>query len=453
MNIRIPENVQYLIDTLESHGFEAYAVGGCVRDGLMGAVPKDWDICTPARPQQTARLFAAHPMHNAGIQHGTVSVILDHQPYEITTYRVDGGYSDHRRPDAVSFVGSLREDLSRRDFTVNAMAYHPRRGLVDPFGGEADLRAKIIRCVGDADGRFREDALRVMRALRFAATLGFSIEPGTSEAIFRNQDLLRSIAAERIAAELSRLLTGDGVQAVLLDYAPVLGVVIPEINAMTGFEQNNRYHHLDVWRHTAAAVAAAAGRGPDDTVLRLAVLLHDIAKPSCYTETDGVGRFHGHQKAGAVMAGDILRRLRYDNRTVRAVTRLVLYHDAPIPSGGKGVKRWLNRLGEDLFRLLLEVKKADVQAHAPWCRAELLAELGRASDTLEEVMAQRQCFQLKDLAVNGRDLIALGVPEGAAIGGVLGQLMELVLDERLENERESLLEAARRVYARDGEGF
>jgi tRNA nucleotidyltransferase (CCA-adding enzyme) len=371
-------------------------------------------------------------------------VVIDHQPIEITTYRVEGGYSDNRRPDTVSFVGSLRDDLSRRDFTVNAMAYHPRGGLVDLFGGQADLAAKIIRCVGDANERFQEDALRIMRALRFSSVLGFSIEPGTAEAIHRCRDLLKNIAPERVAAELSRLVIGDGVESVLLGYAPALGVVIPEITASVGFQQNSEYHHLNVWQHTAAAVAAAA-HGPDDAILRLAVLLHDIGKPQCYTETGGTGHFYGHPKVGEEMANTVLHRLKYDNRTIRAVTRLVRFHDTQIVAGGKAVKRWLNRFGEETFRLLLEVKRADILAHAPWCRAENLEHLERVQNLLENIIAERQCFQLKDLAVNGRDLIALGVPEGAMIGTVLKRLMDRVLNETLDNEREALLDAARGI--------
>ena len=440
MDIKIPDEVQYMIDILEKNGYEAYAVGGCVRDAILGAEPKDWDICTPALPEQIMGFFEGQRIIETGLSHGTITLVLNNKPFEITTYRRDGVYSDNRRPDTVEFVNDLKEDLSRRDFTINAMAYSPKKGVVDFFGGIQDIENQTVRCVGDADKRFQEDALRIMRALRFASVLDFTIEGHTSAAIYRNKHLLQNIAVERIANELNKLIVGDNAGNILLNYTCVIGAVIPEIKEMVGFEQKSPYHHLDVWNHTAASVTKA----PADVPLRLTMLLHDIAKPGCYSEADGIGHFYGHSKVSSDMAKEILLRLRYDNSTIETVTELILYHDANIHPERKHIKRWLNRIGEERFRQLIEIKRADAMAKSEKYRQAKMEVLNDILTVLDEIIEQNQCFSLKDLAVNGRDLIAAGVPEGVTIGRILNRLMDMVIDEQVENNKEKLLETAKK---------
>jgi tRNA nucleotidyltransferase (CCA-adding enzyme) len=432
----IPDEVQYIIDTFENNGCEAYAVGGCVRDSLLGKAPQDWDVCTPARPEQTIEYFAGRHIAETGLRHGTLTLMLNHKPFEITTYRIDGVYTDNRHPDKVEFTDDLREDLSRRDFTINAMAYNPKRGVVDLFGGVKDLNSGIIKCVGDANKRFQEDALRIMRALRFASVLGFSIDDGTSKAMIDNKNLLNNISVERIAIELNKFITGNGVRNILLKYISIITEIIPEMSPVIGFEQNNPYHCYDVFNHILFGVENA----PRDVDIRLTMLFHDIGKPECYTETDGTGHFYGHSRSGSDLAKKILLRLKYDRNTVETVTKLILYHDVDIHPRGKYIKRWLNKIGEKRFRQLLEVKRADAMAHSPGYRQKKLDEITKILTLINEIIEQKQCFSLKDLAVKGADLIALGIPEGVRIGIILNQLMNMVIDERVENDKVKLLE-------------
>ena len=438
MNIKIPDEAQYIIETLENNGCEAYVVGGCVRDSLLGKEPKDWDICTPAIPEQTMKFFEGGHIIETGLQHGTITLILNHKPFEITTYRVDGIYTDNRRPDKVEFVRDLKEDLSRRDFTINAMAYNPKTGLTDFFNGVSDLENKVIKCVGDANKRFQEDALRIMRAMRFASVLGFEIHTDTSKAMFDNKKLLNNIAVERIADELNKMIIGNGIKNILLQHTPVITEVIPEILPMIGFKQNNPWHYLDVWQHTVTSVTYT----PADTALRLTMLLHDIGKPSCYTEgDDGVGHFYGHPQVSCDISKKILSRLKYDNATIDTVTQLILHHDADIQPRRKHIKRWLNKIGEERFRQLLEIKRADNKAQAIIRTQEKLDMLSDIEIILNEIIEQQQCFSLKDLAVNGRDLIDIGIPEGKQIGTILNHLMDMVIDESIENDKTTLLNA------------
>lgn len=437
--IILPDEVAYIINTLEAHGHEAYAVGGCVRDGLLGKQPEDWDICTPALPEETMRVFGECRAIETGLRHGTITLMLDNKPFEITTYRVDGTYTDHRRPDSVTFVRDLKEDLSRRDFTINAMAYHPAKGIVDFWDGAGDLKAGLIRCVGEADQRFREDALRVMRAMRFASVLGFAIAGDTAAAMLRNQPLLREIAAERFANEFNRLLLGDGAGAVLGAYIGVITEVIPELAPTIGFEHNNPHHCYDVLTHILTSLDYA----PKYLAVRLAMLLHDIAKPACYSEREGKGHFYGHQQASADMARQILQRLKYDRNTLETVVLLIQHHDVIIPPDERVIRRWLNLLGEENAGLLLQVKRADAMARAPRSRDQRLKELEEAQAALTHVLAQGQCFSYKTLAVNGKDLMALGLPEGRKVGAVLRRLLEKVINGDVENDRAALLELAR----------
>lgn len=425
---------------LERAGHSAYAVGGCVRDSLLGRTPKDWDICTSALPEQIRLAFPACRTADTGLKHGTVTLLLDHTPYEVTTYRVDGAYSDRRRPDSVSFSPDLRDDLSRRDFTVNAMAYHPQEGLVDCFEGLSDLREGVIRCVGHADERFEEDALRILRALRFASVLNFRVEAETAQALRAAAIYLNAVAAERVSTELSLLLTGLSVTEVLLEYVSVLEAVLPEIGPAVGFLQHNPYHDRDVWSHIATAVGAV----PPDPVLRLTMLLHDLAKPGLYFMKDSIGHFYGHQKAGADMAQKVLERLKYDRRTINAVTELVLNHDIDIPPDEKRIKRRLNQFGEARLRQLIAVHRADMAAKAPLARERGSAALDAAEAILDEIIRTHECFSIRGLAVSGKDLLRLGIPEGPAVGQTLSRLLESVTAGELPNEKEALLREAER---------
>ena len=443
MNIKIPDEVKYIIDTLEANGCESYAVGGCVRDSILGVEPKDWDICTPALPEQTIKCFEQqHHIIETGLRHGTITLILNHKPFEITTYRIDGIYSDNRRPDKVGFVNDLKTDLSRRDFTINAMAYNPQKGLTDFFDGEKNLKSGIIKCVGDADKRFQEDALRIMRAMRFASVLGFEIDKNTSKAMLENKKLLKNISVERIAVELNKMITGKNIKETLTRHILIITEIIPEILPMIGFQQNNPWHYLDVWQHTLTALV----NSPADVILRLTMLFHDIGKPDCYTQSeDKTGHFYGHPQISRDMARKILRRLKYDNNTVETVTQLILYHDAEIQPQKKHIKKWLNKIGEEKFRRLLEVKKADNKAQSINLAQKKLAILNNIEFLLNEIIEQKQCFSLKDLAVNGRDLIDIGIAEGSRIGVILNRLINMVIDEKTENDKTKLLEIAKRI--------
>ena len=358
----LPPAVAAVLSRLQSGGFAAYVVGGCVRDSLLRNTPADWDVTTAARPEEILSLFADHRTIAVGQQHGTIGVLTDIGVVEITTFRVESGYSDSRRPDAVAFVTDVTDDLARRDFTVNAMAYNDVEGLVDPFRGQEDLAARRLRCVGEAKTRFSEDALRILRGLRFAAILGFSIEENTARALHETGPLLQHIAPERVAAELARLLCGENVLAILEEYRDVLAVVLPEVVPMFDFEQRSPYHIYDVYRHTLHALAAA----PADPLIRWAVLLHDCGKPHTFTiDEAGVGHFKGHADVSVSLADAALKRLRLDNDTIYNVTELIKYHDRPVLPTAPAVKRVLNRLGEAQLRRLIEVKRADNAAHAP----------------------------------------------------------------------------------------
>ncbi len=443
--MQMDEGALAILDKLESHGFEAYAVGGCVRDSLLGISPQDWDICTNALPKEVKTCVAPFPVIETGIQHGTVTVLYHHVPYEVTTYRTEGEYLDNRHPERVEFVRDLKEDLSRRDFTVNSMAYHPRKGVVDYFDGREDLQQGIIRCVGNAAARFDEDGLRIMRALRFASVYGFDLEEETAKAVMQKKEYLRRIAAERLNVELCKLLCGRGAEEILTRYRDVLEVIIPEIHAMAGFAQNNPHHIFDVWIHTVKSVTAV----PPERILRLTMLLHDIGKPLCYTEDEsGTGHFYGHAEKSADLVRVILKRLRFDKETVRAVTELVQYHGLDIPANTRCVKRWLNRMGEEQFRRLIEIWRADTLAQAPQFQPEKLKKIQQIQACFDTIIEQQQCFQRKDLAVDGRDLIEMGIAPGKQIGYILDYLMECVLEEKIENSKSELLRLAREKIER-----
>ena len=434
-DVQLPAGVSRALSMLEDAGYEAFIVGGCVRDALRGITPKDYDITTSALPEETKSVFRDYRVIETGIQHGTVTVMMDGMPLEITTYRTEGTYSDNRHPDSVSFTTSLREDVARRDFTMNAIAYSPVRGLIDHFGGAEDIRGGIIRCVGDPDTRFREDALRMMRGIRFASALGFSIEENTAAAIRENKERISAVSAERIRVELTKLLCGANVKNVLMDWWDVLGVVIPEILPMHGFDQRTPYHIYDVWEHTAVAVSET----PPVTHLRLSALLHDIGKPpSFFTDEKGVGHFHGHPAVSEKMAEEILARLKYDNVTRRRVVTLVREHDRIIVPTEIAVKRALFRLTPEVFFNLLIIKRADNLAQSPNYR-DRLATYDRIESMAQDILERNECISVASLAVNGGDLIAIGMKPGKEIGEMLSLLLEQVIRGDLANDRDELL--------------
>ena len=436
MKFEIPAGAQKILQTLIDADYEAYLVGGCVRDLIRGVAPHDWDICTSARPEETENCFAGHRIIETGLKHGTVTVLEDGEPYEITTYRTEGPYSDRRRPDYVKFVSDLKADLARRDFTMNAIALGLDGSLRDPFGGAGDIQAGVIRCVGEPTQRFQEDGLRVMRALRFGAVFGYEIEEQTAQAIHENRHMLEHVAAERIHVELCKLLVGEKAGDILRQYPDVFCQFWPQLEPLITLEQNNPWHCWGGWEHTIHAVEAA----PPELILRLTMLLHDIGKPSCKsTDENGIDHFYGHPAVSAKLADEMLQSLKFDNKTRERVVTLVEYHDVQIPNRERSVHKWLGRLGPETFFQLLEIKRADGMGQAYELVKDRLAELEEMKSKAEEIIAQGQCVSLKDLAVNGRDVIAAGIAPGPEVGRVLDRLLEQVLNGEVSNEREVLL--------------
>lgn len=434
MRMKLPEHVNRIIHRLQKEGYDAYAVGGCVRDTLLGREPKDWDITTSARPEIVKSLFS-HTI-DTGIQHGTVTVMLDHVGYEVTTYRIDGEYEDSRHPKEVIFTGNLVEDLKRRDFTINAMAYNDESGLVDAFEGEQDLKKGIIRCVGNPHDRFGEDALRMLRAVRFAAQLGFSIEERTKVAVADLAPTLAKVSAERIQMELVKLLTSANPQEMREVYELGLSrVFLPEFDRMMETPQHNKHHMHTVGEHTIHALEAIS----EDKVLRLAILLHDVAKPLCITtDEEGQDHFKGHPQEGAKMAKEILRRLKFDNDTINHVCLFVRYHDDRPALSATSVRRMMSRIGEENMEGLLAVKRADTLGQSMYQRREKLAYIDEFEKLYQQIIREQQCVKKSDLALNGRDLIRMGMQPGKQIGAVLDHLFELVLEHPECNTRECL---------------
>ncbi|MBQ2939244.1 MAG: CCA tRNA nucleotidyltransferase [Clostridia bacterium] len=438
--MRIPEAVLDAVAQLNAAGFEAYPVGGCVRDLLSGKQPHDWDLTTSATPDEMLAVFQNDRTVPTGLKHGTLTVIKGDVPLEITTYRVDGNYADGRHPDEVTFTRSLTDDLARRDFTVNAMAWDIKNGVVDPFFGQEDLKKGIIRCVGDADTRFTEDALRILRGLRFASVLGFEIEAKTATAMRRQKERLGLVSAERITEEMTKLLCGKAVDTVLDDYRDILAFFIPEISPTFDLQQQNPHHIHDVFTHTLKAVAAVKA----EPELRWAMLLHDIGKAKCFTvDEDGIGHFYGHASISEKMAKDILARFRLSSKQSERILRLIKYHDLPFPNERPMLLKRLHKFGEEICLQLLEMQDADCTAQAPEYRYRL-EENQRIRDELQRLCDEQACFSLKDLAVSGDDLLAAGVPAGRTIGKTLERLLTAVMDGRVENTREALLQLVRK---------
>lgn len=441
MTLKLPTPVNRALTMLRTAGFEAYVVGGCVRDSLLHKTPADWDVTTSAKPEQILEVFSSERTIPTGLEHGTVTVLLEGEPIEITTYRIDGAYTDHRHPDAVTFTASLQEDLRRRDFTINALAYSPEEGLVDICSGAADLESHRIVCVGDPETRFTEDALRILRALRFSAVLGFPIEKMTAAALRKLAPLLRRVAAERIAVELKKLLCGVECRRVLLEYPDVLGVVLPELLPMVGLHQENPYHYLTVYEHMAETVQAA----PPDLTLRLTMLFHDCGKPQCYTrDAAGVDHFRGHAAISAALAEQALERLRFDRKTIDAVKQLVLHHDDDLPATTAGCRRMLNRFGTEQALALVAVHRADILGQHPDKR-ERLDAVNALEQQLQQLIDSGCCVDLKALAIHGEDLQAIGYIPGRQLGDTLQQLLEEVMDGQLPNERSALLRRAQQL--------
>lgn len=441
--IDIPMNAAIIVMYLWIAGYDAYVVGGCVRDSLLGNTPHDWDICTDATPAQVRKVMHKYKLEtiDTGIQHGTITVVRNRENFEVTTFRTEGEYTDNRRPDSVEFIRDVVEDLSRRDFTINAMAYSDADGLIDPWGGYGDLSDGLIRCVGNPDDRFKEDALRIMRALRFASTYGFKIEEDTAAAIHRNKELLRNISAERIRSELCKMLCGEGILDILLNYSDVMAVIIPELEPCIGFEQTNPYHKYTIYDHIAHAVDYYKG---NDISVKMALLLHDIGKPECYTVDENGGHFHGHSVNSMRIAKDVMMRLKFDNQTRDEVVDLVLYHDSDIQPHPKAIRRWLNKIGYDLFEKLIHVRFADIKAHSEINQNSRIDKYNSVLEVARDIVAQQQCFTLKDLVVSGRDIMwYCDIPSGPKVGEVLNHLLDMVLDETIENNAMELIKEAK----------
>ena len=438
IRIELPTEVKYIIDTIQTAGYEAYAVGGCVRDSLLGREPDDWDITTSATPLQVKELFRR--TIDTGIQHGTVTVMLDKEGFEVTTYRIDGEYEDSRHPKEVLFTPNLEEDLKRRDFTINAMAYNELTGIVDLFGGRKDIEKKLIRCVGNAEHRFTEDALRIMRAVRFSAQLGYTIEEETKKAIQKLAPNLKNISAERIQVELVKLVTSAHPDYLRIAYETgITKVILPEFDRAMETPQNNPHHRYTVGEHTLQSMKAIE----EDKVLRLAMLFHDIGKPQAKTTDEaGVDHFHGHPAISEEETKKILRRLKFDNDTIYKVSKLALYHDygKSVEPTKRIVRRAIHKIGEDIFPLLFPVKQADMDAQSDFERDRKQQNLIAWKVLYEEILAKQECVSLKTLAVTGKDLLAAGVAPGKAVGDTLNKLLELVLDAPSCNTKEYLLE-------------
>lgn len=439
MEIHIPTGARKIIARLEQHGYEAYIVGGCVRDSLMGKRPSDWDICTSARAEEMMALFEDKRVIPTGIQHGTLTILAEDGAYEVTTFRIDGEYLDHRHPKSVAFTRELAEDLSRRDFTINAMAWHPERGLIDLFGGVEDLRDRLVRAVGDPVQRFNEDGLRMLRMVRFATVLDFDYDPATYDAVRKQGHLLQYISKERIQVELNKILLAAHPARGLEDLY-TLGMypyIIPLMCHTVGFAQRGGHHFLDVFEHSLLAVGVIA----PELVLRLTMLLHDIGKPFVWESSESLSydRFDDHAAVSAKLAGKILRDLKYDNATRKDVVELIAHHNDILLPDPVNVRRALARLGEVQTRRLVQVKVADLIAHdLAGEREKILALFAEISDVIDEVVARGDCTSVKALAIGGQDMMALGL-SGRAIGQMLNAALELVLEKPEMNTRETLL--------------
>ncbi|MBQ3136547.1 MAG: HD domain-containing protein [Clostridia bacterium] len=430
----LSKDAELAINLLRTNGFEAYAVGGCIRDMIMGMRSHDTDITTSAIPEEIKKVFSSFRTVDTGIKHGTVTVLINSNPLEITTYRVEKGYSDGRHPDEVSFTRNLQEDLKRRDFTVNSIAYCPEKGFVDPYGGKKDIEMRIIRCVGNPGERFREDSLRILRGLRFASVLGFEIERNTAEAMRECKNLLDIVSKERIFSEISKLLCGKNVKSVLVNYSDILEVVLPEIKEMKGFDQHNFHHVYDILEHTAVVTESI----PPVPYLRFAALFHDCGKVDCFSlDEKGTGHFYSHPSISAKKAENAMLRLKSDTKTREKIVKLIKVHDTPIEENERIIKKRLRSMGEELFFDLIKLQRADTKGLAPEFH-----DREKHFDALEKIATQilksQECFSLKDLKINGNDLLKKGFC-GKEIGSALASVLEAVIEEKVKNEKKELI--------------
>lgn len=436
--MNLPQSAVDIISVLEKHGYSAYAVGGCVRDFILNKKSDDIDIATSATPDEMKMVFDNNGIkyHETGISHGTLTAVFSGNAFEITTFRTDGTYIDSRHPESVNFVSDIKADLSRRDFTINAMAYNHRDGIVDLFGGKDDISKHLIKTVGDADKRFKEDALRIMRALRFSSVLSFDIEEKTKKAIFDNKELLKNVSYERIYNELSKLLMGDNVYRVLVEYKEVLATVIPELEYIFNISQNTKWHIYDVWNHTAKSVEHAK----KDLAIRYTMLFHDIGKAfTKTTDSNGVDHFKGHQKISGEYAINIFKRLKAPNHITDRAMAVIPIHDIHIGRNRKNIKKWLNKIGEESLNDLIEVKKADKLAQNLELTFEEIENLKTTQKIIDEIIRTGEAFTIKDLKIKGGDLIALGY-KGRQIGEILNNLLDNVIEEKVENQKDKLIE-------------
>lgn len=437
MKISLPIGAEMIIDRLYDNGYCAYVVGGCVRDILMDKIPDDWDITTNALPEQVKNIFTDAKVIETGIAHGTLTVIINSEHYEVTTFRCDGNYTDHRHPDNVEFAKSIENDLARRDFTINAMAYNHHEGLIDLYGGIEDITNRKIRAVGEANKRFEEDGLRILRGIRFSSCLDFEIEQKTAEAMIACKEYLNYVAGERKYVELCKMLMGKNVLNVLLRHAKIISVAVPEIANCIGFNQQNPHHIYNVWEHTAYSVASA----PYDKITRLAMLLHDSGKPNCFTvDSEGIGHFYGHAKYSVQHAHNFFSRSGETKEIRHRVSKLIEYHDSTIVNDTKSIKRWLARLGEEDLLRLIWVKKADCMAQSPKYHIRI-NDLEQLIDVIHEVINQKPCFSRMQLAIDGHDVMDLGA-KGTGIGQVLDMLVDAVIEEKCSNNKDELIALA-----------
>lgn len=433
VNIDIPKDVKFIIDTLINKGHESYIVGGCVRDSILKKQPKDWDITTKAKPEDVIKLFDKVVL--TGLKHGTVTVIVNGEGYEVTTYRTDGEYEDNRRPKEVMFISRLKDDLARRDFTINAMAYNEKDGLVDYFGGMQDLNDKIIRTVGEPKKRFNEDALRMLRAIRFSAQLNFKIDESVLNSIKYLKNNIQNISKERIREEFNKILLSNPRKIEILKECELLEYIIPGINKLYGFDQNNIYHIYDLYNHTLIATESIESY----LHLRLAMILHDLGKiKTKTTDENGISHYYGHAKESEEMAKNILKDLKYDNETINKVLILIKYHDCTLKSKSS-IRKMLNKIGEDLLRDLIKIQRADALAQNPIYANEKQLKLIESENKLDLIITQNECFNLKDLKINGEDLIKMGFGKGKIIGETLKYLLDLVIEKPVLNEKEELI--------------
>ena len=441
--MEIPFQIEEIMDRLEKAGYSAYIVGGCVRDSLMGLEPHDYDVTTSALPNETERVFADCRVVETGIKHGTVTVLYKGMSIEITTFRLDGNYSDGRHPDSVSFTDNIAEDLSRRDFTMNGIAYSPKRGMVDPFDGAEDIKAGVIRCIGDSDKRFDEDALRILRALRFSSVLGFDIEENTANSIRRKKDDLRKVSVERIFSEIKRLLCGDNVKRVMLDFPEVFALIFPPLEQQIGYNQHSRFHNSTLYEHTVRAVASAE-KDPD---LRLAMLFHDMGKPECRsTDENGEGHYYGHAAVSARIADEQLRALKCDNSSRERICEIVKYHDIPIQLSKKFIRRQLAKHGLSALRDIIKAHIADDSAKVPEA-SKRIPDWREVLKMAEQIDEEQPCLSLSRLAISGKDLGKFEKPS-PKYGEVLNQLLSEVIEEEIPNERDILLKRAEELFKR-----